>query len=240
MTKSRSQPTFCGILYYSLFLDLIAFPNLAHGLCTEGLYEVDGECCRPCHAGYKLIGRCNIVNGTRCVPCDPETYTTHNHVLKKCLLCKVCDSGTERNNTICEECQAGTFSMNGILDRCLPWTNCTAQGLYEERPGTAITDARCSQDSHNQNISLSCNLGIGIGIGIIGISIICISIIGIGIGIGISISSIGIGIGISGIGIICIGIIGIGIGIICIGIGIICIGIGIICISISIILLSSR
>ncbi|XP_074162597.1 tumor necrosis factor receptor superfamily member 6B-like isoform X2 [Sminthopsis crassicaudata] len=250
MTKSRSQPTFCGILYYSLFLDLIAFPNLAHGLCTEGLYEVDGECCRPCHAELSLVIRqeCSSTSNTVC-SCSPGYFCTDMKG-DDCELCvphQVCrpgqyvkSRGTERNNTICEECQAGTFSMNGILDRCLPWTNCTAQGLYEERPGTAITDARCSQDSHNQNISLSCNLGIGIGIGIIGISIICISIIGIGIGIGISISSIGIGIGISGIGIICIGIIGIGIGIICIGIGIICIGIGIICISISIILLSSR
>uniref|UniRef100_A0A7N4P806 TNFR-Cys domain-containing protein n=2 Tax=Sarcophilus harrisii TaxID=9305 RepID=A0A7N4P806_SARHA len=142
--------------------------------------------------------------GTFCIPCDPGTYITHKHVLKKCLPCKVCDTefglvtrrecsstsntmcgcspgyfcidmkdddcelcaphqvcnpgqyvkskGTERKNTICENCQAGTFSMNGTLNFCLPWTNCTAQGLYKERPGTAITDARCSQDSHYQNI----------------------------------------------------------------------------------------
>ncbi|XP_051844716.1 tumor necrosis factor receptor superfamily member 14-like isoform X5 [Antechinus flavipes] len=212
MTKSRLQPTFPDILDYSFFLARITFLFLAQdthhvdGSCTGvyvGLYEADGECCYPCDPGYKRVGPCNITGGTRCVPCDPGTYTTHKHVLNKCLLCKVCNSelglvtrrecsstsntvcgcstnyfcidmkddncelcvphqvcspgqyvkskGTERNNTICEKCQAGTFSTNGTLDRCLPWTNCTAQGLYEERPGTVITDAQCSQDSHHQN-----------------------------------------------------------------------------------------
>ncbi|XP_074153743.1 tumor necrosis factor receptor superfamily member 14-like [Sminthopsis crassicaudata] len=205
MTKSRSQPTFPDILDCSLFLAFIAFLFFAqgtqhvYGSCTGvygGLYKVNGNCCRPCHPGYRRVGPCNITRGTRCVPCDPGTYTTHKHVLNKCLLCKVCNpelglvtrrecsstsntvcgcspgyfctdmkdddcelcvphrvcrpgqyieaKGTERNNTMCEKCQPGT------LDRCLPWTNCTAQGLYEERPGTAITDARCSQDSHHQ------------------------------------------------------------------------------------------
>ncbi|XP_051844713.1 tumor necrosis factor receptor superfamily member 14-like isoform X2 [Antechinus flavipes] len=184
---------------------------MAHALeCVGGLYEVDSKCCYPCDPGYRRDGPCNITRGTRCVPCDPETYTTHKHVLNKCLLCKVCNSelglvtrrecsstsntvcgcspgyfctdmknddckqcephrvcstgqyvktrGTERSNTICEKCQAGTFSTNGTLNFCLPWTNCTAQGLYEERPGTAITDARCSQDSHHQNMYFFSNL----------------------------------------------------------------------------------
>ncbi|XP_051844715.1 tumor necrosis factor receptor superfamily member 14-like isoform X4 [Antechinus flavipes] len=152
--------------------------------------------------GYKVSGTCNTMEGTFCISCGPGTFTTCKHVLKKCLLCKVCDSelslvtrrecsstsntvcgcspryfctdmkdddcelcaphrvcspgqyvkakGTERNNTICEKCQAGTFSTNGSLDQCLPWTNCTAQGLYEERPGTAITDAQCSADSQQK------------------------------------------------------------------------------------------
>ncbi|XP_074162595.1 tumor necrosis factor receptor superfamily member 14-like [Sminthopsis crassicaudata] len=213
MTKSRSQLTFPDILDYSLFLALIAFLFLAqaiqqvYGLCTGvygGLYEVDGECCYPCDPGYRRVGPCNITRGTRCLSCDPGTYTTHKHVLNNCLLCKVCNSelglvtkrecsstsntvcgcspgyfcsdikdddcelcvphrvcspgqymksrGTERNNTICEKCQAGTFSKNWTLDQCLPWTKCTDLGLSEERPGTAITDARCSQDSHHQKI----------------------------------------------------------------------------------------
>ncbi|XP_074162601.1 tumor necrosis factor receptor superfamily member 4-like isoform X2 [Sminthopsis crassicaudata] len=192
MTKSRSRPTFPVILDCSLCLALIAFPNLAqgthyvYGSCTGGLYKVDGKCCRPCHAELGLVIRreCSSTSNTVC-GCSPGYFCTDMKG-DDCELCvphRVCSPGqyvkargTERNNTICEECQAGTFSTNGTLDRCLPWTNCTAQGLYEARPGTAITDAQCSQDSHHQNKNFFINLVIGIFIGIfISICIIIIS-----------------------------------------------------------------
>ncbi|XP_074074775.1 tumor necrosis factor receptor superfamily member 5-like isoform X2 [Macrotis lagotis] len=47
--------------------------------------------------------------------------------------------------------QVGTFSPNGTLGKCLPWTNCTAQGLAEEKPGTDTSDAICSTKSGLQS-----------------------------------------------------------------------------------------
>ncbi|XP_074153744.1 tumor necrosis factor receptor superfamily member 5-like [Sminthopsis crassicaudata] len=117
---------------------------------------------------------CSSTSNTVC-GCSPGYFCTDmkDDDCELCVPHRVCSPGqyvksrgTERNNTICEECQAGTFSTNGTLDRCLPWTNCTAQGLDEARPGTAISDARCSQDSHYQNVSFFSNPGIIIGTGI--------------------------------------------------------------------------
>ncbi|XP_036598880.1 tumor necrosis factor receptor superfamily member 14-like isoform X2 [Trichosurus vulpecula] len=169
--------------------------------CMVGEYEVDGQCCPTCQAGYRVNETCTVMTGTTCVACDPGTYTEHQSGLKECLQCKVCDPefglvtrrecsstsntvcgcfpghfcvimkddcelcephqvctagqymksrGTEMNNTICEKCRAGTFSPNGTLGQCLLWTNCTAQGLSEEEPGTDTKDALCSPYSNSQ------------------------------------------------------------------------------------------
>ncbi|XP_043846834.1 tumor necrosis factor receptor superfamily member 14-like [Dromiciops gliroides] len=172
--------------------------------CEAGKNEIDGKCCPPCHAGFRLNKSCNIWRPTMCVLCSPGTYTTQQNVMKECLQCKVCDPefglvtkrecsstsntvcscspgyfcadmkddncdmcvaspnlqpwsyvksrGTEKNNTICEKCPAGTFSHNGTHHYCLPWTNCTAQGLFEEKPGMDTTDAVCSPQSNPQHI----------------------------------------------------------------------------------------
>ncbi|XP_036602401.1 tumor necrosis factor receptor superfamily member 14-like [Trichosurus vulpecula] len=186
------------LMIFSMFTmaQLIPFKKALECMVAE--YEVDGQCCPTCRAGYRVNETCTIMTGTTCVACDPGTYTAHQSGLKECLQCKVCDSesglvtrrecsstsntvcgcspgyfctgmkndcemcvrhqvcipgqyvksrGTERSNTICEACQAGTFSPNGTLDQCLPWTNCTAQGLSEEMPGTDTTDALCSSES---------------------------------------------------------------------------------------------
>ncbi|XP_072464711.1 tumor necrosis factor receptor superfamily member 14-like isoform X1 [Notamacropus eugenii] len=179
--------------------------------CKVGQYNVDGVCCYPCHAGYRVKGTCSIMTGTMCVPCDPGTYTAHHSGLKECLQCKVCkfdlgfvtrqecsstsntvcgcspgyfcadmnnddcelcvphqvctpgqyvkSQGTERNNTICEKCQEGMFSPNGTLGQCLLWTNCTAHGSFEEKPGTDTTDVLCSRERKNY-----CKLCLCIGI----------------------------------------------------------------------------
>ncbi|XP_068934879.1 tumor necrosis factor receptor superfamily member 14-like isoform X2 [Petaurus breviceps papuanus] len=84
--------------------------------------------CFPAHI-------CVIMKGDDCELCEPHRVCPPGQYVKS--------QGTERSNTICEKCQAGTFSPNGTLGQCLPWTNCTAQGLLEEKPGTDTTDALC-------------------------------------------------------------------------------------------------
>ncbi|XP_043849794.1 LOW QUALITY PROTEIN: tumor necrosis factor receptor superfamily member 14-like [Dromiciops gliroides] len=185
-----------------LFMYLIFLEDALE--CKAGKYKVDGQCCSPCHAGFKVNETCNMMGITICVPCDPETYTSQHSGLKECLQCKVChpefglvtrrkcssttntvcscsagyfctdmkyddcqkcvahqvcspgqyvkSRGTEINNTICEKCPVGTFSPYGTLNQCLPWTNCTAQGLFEEKPGMDTTDAVCSPQSNPQHI----------------------------------------------------------------------------------------
>ncbi|XP_068935529.1 tumor necrosis factor receptor superfamily member 14-like isoform X1 [Petaurus breviceps papuanus] len=190
----------CLAIFCIITTQLILFKEVV--LCMMGQYDVDGECCYPCHAGYRINGTCSIMTGTTCVPCDPGTYTVHQSGLKECLQCNFCDSefgfmtrrecssisntvcgcspghycnemkdddcklclphrvcapgqyvksqGTEGSNTICEDCQKGMFSPNGSLGHCLLWTNCTAQGLFEEKPGTDTRDALCSTHSNLQ------------------------------------------------------------------------------------------
>ncbi|KAM9035291.1 tumor necrosis factor receptor superfamily member 14-like [Sarcophilus harrisii] len=99
----------------------------AHGQkCMVEQHEVDGECCYPCHSGYKLHGMCSIMRGTMCVPCDPGTYTAHENVLKKCFQCKVCDPElglvtrrecSSTSNTVCS-CSSGYFCTDTKDDNC--------------------------------------------------------------------------------------------------------------------------
>ncbi|XP_027731582.1 tumor necrosis factor receptor superfamily member 5-like isoform X2 [Vombatus ursinus] len=125
--------------------------------CMVGEYKVDGQCCPTCHPAFGLVTRraCSPTSDTVC-GCS-SGYFCSNMKDDDCEMCvthRVCtpgqymkSRGTERNNTICKECQAGTFSPNGTLSQCLPWTNCTAQSLSEEKPGTNTTDALCSVQS---------------------------------------------------------------------------------------------
>ncbi|XP_043849795.1 tumor necrosis factor receptor superfamily member 14-like [Dromiciops gliroides] len=187
-------------LMFSMVIITQLIPFMEALECEAGKYKVDGQCCPPCHAGFRLNMSCDIRKPTMCVLCNPGTYTARQNVMKECLQCKVCDPalglvtrrecsptsdtvcscapgffcrnmrdddcqkcmvhrvcnpgqyvksrGTKRNNTICEKCPAGTFSPNGTLHYCLPWTNCSTQGLSEEKPGTDTTDALCSSQSN--------------------------------------------------------------------------------------------
>ncbi|XP_020831405.1 tumor necrosis factor receptor superfamily member 5-like isoform X2 [Phascolarctos cinereus] len=126
--------------------------------CMVGEYKVDGQCCPTCHPAFGLVTRreCSPISNTVC-GCSPGYFCTNmkDDDCEMCVAHRVCtpgqyvkSRGTERNNTICEKCQAGTFSPNGTLGQCLPWTNCTAQGLFEEKPGTDTMDTLCSMQGN--------------------------------------------------------------------------------------------
>ncbi|XP_072464703.1 tumor necrosis factor receptor superfamily member 14-like isoform X2 [Notamacropus eugenii] len=136
-----------------------------------------GTMCVPCDPGTYTAHQSGLKECLQCKVCDPELglvtkrecSSTSNtvcgcHPDYFCIImkddCEQCEPhqvcapgqyvksrGTERSNTICEKCQAGTYSPNGTLAQCLPWTNCTAQGSSEEKPGTDTTDALCSPQS---------------------------------------------------------------------------------------------
>ncbi|XP_072464699.1 uncharacterized protein [Notamacropus eugenii] len=127
--------------------------------CKVGQYEVDGMCCYPCHADLGFVTRqeCSSTSNTVC-GCSPGYFCADlkDDDCELCIPHQVCtpgqyvkSPGTERSNTICEKCQAGTFSPKGTLSQCLPWTNCTAQGSSEEKPGTDTTDALCSPQTYS-------------------------------------------------------------------------------------------
>ncbi|XP_023407910.1 tumor necrosis factor receptor superfamily member 14 isoform X3 [Loxodonta africana] len=118
--------------------------TLALPLCKEEEYPVDTECCPKCSPGYRVKQACNEETGTVCVPCLPRTYTAHLNGLSECLRCRVCNSGTEKQDTVCEDCPPGTFSPLETLDKCQPWTSCSGWLESETRPGTRTTDAKCS------------------------------------------------------------------------------------------------
>ncbi|XP_078001878.1 tumor necrosis factor receptor superfamily member 14-like isoform X2 [Phascolarctos cinereus] len=134
--------------------------------CDPGTYTAHRsglkDClqCKVCDPAFGLVTRreCSPISNTVC-GCSPGYFCTNmkDDDCEMCVAHRVCtpgqyvkSRGTERNNTICEECQAGTFSPNGTLDQCLPWTNCTTQGSFEEKPGTNTTDALCSPKSNLQ------------------------------------------------------------------------------------------
>ncbi|XP_043855080.1 tumor necrosis factor receptor superfamily member 14-like isoform X2 [Dromiciops gliroides] len=119
--------------------------------------------CKVCDLEFGLVTRreCSSTSNTVC-SCSPGYFCADvkNDHCEMCVAHRVCSPGqyiksrgTERNNTICEKCPAGTFSLNGTLHQCLPWTNCSAQGLSEENPGTYTTDAVCSSHSPHTYIT---------------------------------------------------------------------------------------
>ncbi|XP_070110798.1 tumor necrosis factor receptor superfamily member 14-like isoform X3 [Equus caballus] len=94
--------------------------------------------------GYRVKQTCVELTGMLCIPCAPGTFSAQVNGLSKCLPCRPCDPGTERQDTVCEDCQPGTFSPNGTLGECRPWTKCSGLFEMEVEPGTSSTDITCS------------------------------------------------------------------------------------------------
>ncbi|XP_036602406.1 tumor necrosis factor receptor superfamily member 14-like isoform X5 [Trichosurus vulpecula] len=121
--------------------------------CMVGEYEVDGQCCPICHAGYRVHETCTIMTGTTCVACDPGTYTAHQSGLKECLQCKVCDPEfgfmtikecSSTSNTVCD-CSPGYFcaDMKGDdCELCVHHQVCTP-GQYVKSRGTKRKNTIC-------------------------------------------------------------------------------------------------
>ncbi|XP_072464693.1 tumor necrosis factor receptor superfamily member 14-like [Notamacropus eugenii] len=108
--------------------------DLESGLVTKRECSLTSNTVCGCSSGHF----CSDMKGDDCEMCVPYLICAPGQYVKS--------QGTERSNTICEKCQTGTFSPNGTLGQCLPWTNCTAQGLSEDKPGTDITDTLCSPE----------------------------------------------------------------------------------------------
>ncbi|KAM9039136.1 uncharacterized protein ACOB8E_020605 isoform 2-T2 [Sarcophilus harrisii] len=91
--------------------------------------------------------------GTFCIPCDPGTYITHKHVLKKCLPCKVCDTEfglvtrrecSSTSNTMCG-CSPGYFCIDmkdDDCELCAPHQVCNP-GQYVKSKGTERKNTIC-------------------------------------------------------------------------------------------------
>ncbi|XP_036598499.1 tumor necrosis factor receptor superfamily member 14-like isoform X2 [Trichosurus vulpecula] len=148
------------MLIFSMFIMIKLIRSQEALECMMGEYEVDEKCCYPCdpESGFMTRWECSSTSNTVC-GCSPGHFCANmkDDDCETCVRHRVCDPGqymksrgTERNNTNCEKCQAGTFSPNGTLGQCLPWTNCTAQGLFEEKPGTDTKDELCSPYSNYQ------------------------------------------------------------------------------------------
>nr|XP_020827471.1 tumor necrosis factor receptor superfamily member 14-like [Phascolarctos cinereus] len=143
----------CLMMFTIITTQLMSFKEAVQ--CGMGQYNVDGVCCYPCHAGYKVNGTCSIMTGTTCVPCDPGTYTAHQNGLKKCFQCKGCDSESgfrtkwERSstlNTLCG-CSPGYFCTNikdDDCERCMAHRVCTP-GQYIKSTGTERNNNICEE-----------------------------------------------------------------------------------------------
>ncbi|XP_043849798.1 tumor necrosis factor receptor superfamily member 14-like [Dromiciops gliroides] len=134
--------------------------------CEPGTYtaqqSVLKKClqCKVCDPALGFLTRkeCSSTSNTVC-SCSPGYFcaSMKDDDCEMCIAHRDCSlgqyvksRGTQRKNTICERCPAGTFSPSRPLHYCLSWTNCRAQGLSEEKPGTDTTDALCSLHSNFQ------------------------------------------------------------------------------------------
>ncbi|XP_043852056.1 tumor necrosis factor receptor superfamily member 14-like isoform X2 [Dromiciops gliroides] len=147
--------------------------------CDPRTYTAQENVLKKCHQCKVCDHALGFVTRKECLPisntvCNCATgyvcAAMKDDDCQKCVPNLVCNPGEylklgERNT--CEECPAGTFSPNGTLQNCVLWTNCIAQGLSEEKPGTNTTDALCSLPTNTEQKPI---IIIGI-IGIIGIII---------------------------------------------------------------------
>ncbi|XP_058160590.1 tumor necrosis factor receptor superfamily member 14 isoform X3 [Dasypus novemcinctus] len=121
-----------------------AHPSLTQALCKDEEYPVGSACCPKCDPGFRVKEAHGALTCSVCVPCLAGTYTAHLNGLSECLQCRVCDPGTEWQDTLCEDCPAGTFTPHGALRECQPWTQCRGLLEWEAAPGTSSSDATCA------------------------------------------------------------------------------------------------
>ncbi|XP_070260003.1 tumor necrosis factor receptor superfamily member 14-like isoform X5 [Myotis yumanensis] len=112
--------------------------------CKEEEFPTGAMCCPRCRPGSRVQEACGELRSTVCVACTRGTYTAHLNGLPECLRCRVCDPGTEWQDTLCEDCQPGTFSAGGTQAACTPWTRCSGPLAWEATPGTNSADVTCS------------------------------------------------------------------------------------------------
>ncbi|EPQ08383.1 Tumor necrosis factor receptor superfamily member 14 [Myotis brandtii] len=112
--------------------------------CKEEEFPTGAMCCPKCRPGYRVQEACGELRTTVCEPCTRGTYTAHLNGLPECLPCRVCDPGTEWQDTLCEDCQPGTFSAGGTQAACTPWTRCSGPFARGDACGTSSSDVTCS------------------------------------------------------------------------------------------------
>ncbi|XP_074076342.1 uncharacterized protein LOC141510256 [Macrotis lagotis] len=140
-------------MVFKMLIIIQVLYNIDAQNCMTGQYKVDGHCCYPCDSGYRIYGSCSVMNGTRCLPCKPGTYTEHPSALKECLPCKVCDleSGfmtrwecTSTSNTVCT-CSPGYFCTLMKGDDCEMCEALCSPGQYVKSQGTDKNNAICEK-----------------------------------------------------------------------------------------------
>ncbi|XP_066500110.1 tumor necrosis factor receptor superfamily member 14-like [Hoplias malabaricus] len=121
--------------------------------CSKSSHEEDGDCCPTCDTvqGLKVKISCTQSSNTVCEPLNGHYCTDHfegNCVhaseYTKCLPGQyIKQRGTQFTDHECADCPKATYS-DGSFSTCKPYTNCTALGRKEIKPGTPSSDAECN------------------------------------------------------------------------------------------------
>ncbi|XP_058613970.1 tumor necrosis factor receptor superfamily member 14-like [Onychostoma macrolepis] len=120
--------------------------------CTNGEYEVNGECCPMCDPGKRVYRHCDEYTSTTCDSCPVMTFTDAPNGFTECLHCSVCDPSnglrvkqvcTLISDTVCEPLP-GYYCVD-LLSNCkkaMKHSSCSP-GQYINQNGTEFRDTVC-------------------------------------------------------------------------------------------------
>ncbi|XP_048066999.1 tumor necrosis factor receptor superfamily member 14-like [Megalobrama amblycephala] len=138
--------------------------------CVDAEYEMNGQCCPMCAAGYRVYSHCTDDDGsTVCGPCPESTHIDEPSGLTTCFACTVCEESrglrvnkacTRGSDTVCEPLEQFycTERIKGSCRNAEKHSECSP-GQYIKQAGTPSTDtvcADCEADTYSDGSFSSC------------------------------------------------------------------------------------